>query len=78
MPNLEVSGMLVEQALICFYAIRASSVTPNLAYSAISHCLQLLAFSRVSAVVKVLEFTKISVSSTLRPELQRVYLQLLC
>lgn len=22
-PNLEVSGMLVEQALICFYAIRA-------------------------------------------------------
>jgi uncharacterized membrane protein YjfL (UPF0719 family) len=47
MPNLEVSGMLVEQAQICFSAIKAASVTPILEYSAISHCLQLLAFRRV-------------------------------
>jgi hypothetical protein len=42
---------------------------PRFAYSATSHCLQLLALRIVSAVVKVLELTKIRVSSTLRPKL---------
>jgi hypothetical protein len=66
-PNFEVYGMFVEQAQICFSAMRAASVILILAYSLISHCLQLLAFKVVSAVVKVLELTRMIVSSGFRP-----------
>lgn len=67
--------MLVEQAQICLSATRATSLIPRLAYSAISHCLQLLALRIVSAVVKVLELTRMSVSSTFRPRLECYYLR---
>lgn len=71
MPNLDVSGMFVEHAQICFSAINAVSFTLILAYSLISHCLQLFALRIVSAVVKVLELTKINVYSGLRPSVAR-------
>lgn len=67
--------MLVEQAQMCLSAMSAVSVIPSLAYSEMSHCLQLLALRVVSAVVKVLEFTKISVSSGFRPEYGEKYLK---
>lgn len=74
-PNLDVSAIFVEQAQMCFSAIKAASVTPIFAYSLISHCLQLFALRVVSAVVKVFELTKIKVSSGLRPKSLAFYLQ---
>lgn len=66
MPNLDVSGMLVEQAHMWLLTISASLSSPRPAYSLSSHLRQLLAFKIVSAVVNVFELTKNSVSYTSR------------
>ena len=70
-PNLEVSGILVEQAHICELTMRPSSVTFSFEYCSNSHLRQLFALRMVSAVVKVLELTKNKVSSTSRFSIDR-------